>query len=189
MKTIDVTNPEKPRRAGKLLPLQSPNDIYVARTYAYLAAGTQGLVIIDVENPENMRLEKVFTADGVINDTRGVKVGSTNSCLFAYVADGRNGLRVIQLTSPNDTPGYLGFSPKPAPRLIATRKTGGPALTVSKGLDRDRAVDESGNQVSIFGRLGSRPFRLDEQQRLYLKDGRPWTVTDEGEVSYQVEMR
>jgi hypothetical protein len=46
-------------------------------------------------------------------------------------------------------------------------------------LDRDRAVDESGNQVSIFGRLGSRPFTLPEQQKLYLRNGQVFTVTNE----------
>jgi len=184
VKVLNVENPETIRLAGKTVPLENANDIYIARTYAYVAAGPQGLAIIEVENPETMTLEKIFTANGEISDARGVKVASTNSCLFAYVADGRNGLRVIQLTSPKDTPSYLGFSPKPFPRLIATRRTGGPALAVSKGLDRDRAVDESGNQVSVFGRLGSRPFNLEEQHRLYLKDGKPWFVTNNGEVKY-----
>jgi len=68
------------------------------------------------------------------------------------------------------------------PQLIARRKLAGRALAVSKGMDRDRAVDESGNQVSIFGRLGSRPFTLAEMQRMYLKDGKLWTVTEEGKV-------
>ncbi len=184
IKVLNIEVPEKPHMVGKAFPVESAHDIYIARTYAYVAAGSQGLMIVDAENPENMMLEKVFTANGAINDARGVKIGSTNSSLFAYVADGKNGLRVIQLTSPKETPGYLGFSPKPSPRLIATHKTGGLALSVSKGLDRDRAVDESGNQVSVFGRLGSRPFTLEEQRHLYLKDGKPWTVTDAGEVKY-----
>jgi len=38
---------------------------------------------------------------------------------------------------------------------------------LSKGLDRDRAVDESGNQLAVFGRRGARPFRLDEMQKLF----------------------
>ena len=63
-------------------------------------------------------------------------------------------------------PGYAGFSPRPRPELIATFKTKGEALGISKGLDRDRAVDESGNQVSVFGRRGSRPFRFDELMRM-----------------------
>ena len=55
-----------------------------------------------------------------------------------------------------------------------------PAMALSKGIDRDRAVDETGHQMAVFGRLGSRPFNLEEMQELYLDDaGRPWTVTDE----------
>jgi hypothetical protein len=57
--------------------------------------------------------------------------------------------------------------------------TRGPALAVSKGIDRDRAVDESGNQIAVFNRVGSRPFTLTEMQRLYLRDGRTYTVSDE----------
>jgi len=50
---------------------------------------------------------------------------------------------------------------------------------VSEGLDRDRAVDESGNQLSVFGRVGARPFNLEEQQRLFLREGQLWKVSDD----------
>ena len=124
------------------------------------------------------RLYRKFDADGQLNDTHQVKVAMTNASLYAYVADGKNGLRVLQLTSPETMPTYGGFSPAPEPRLIATFKTKGPALAVSKGLDRDRAVDETGNQLAVFGRRGARPFNLAEMQRLYLLDGRLRTVLD-----------
>ena len=45
-----------------------------------------------------------------LNDTNDVKVAMTNASVFAYVADGRNGLRVLQLLSANSTPGTFGFS-------------------------------------------------------------------------------
>jgi hypothetical protein len=109
-----------------------------------------------------------------------VIVGSTNASLFAYVADGDNGLVVLQLTSPDSQPGYYGFSPEPRPEWIAHRKTRWPALALSKGLDRDRAVDETGGQIAVFGRLGARPFTLDEMRRLFLDPaGRPYLVSDE----------
>jgi len=63
-------------------------------------------------------------------------------------------------------PTYAGFSPRPEPQLIATYKTKGEALAVSKALDRDRAVDESGNQIAVFGRRGARPFTFAEVQRM-----------------------
>ena len=70
----------------------------------------------------------MYNADGVLNDTRAVRVGATDASVFAYVADGKNGLRVVQLISPGETPGNAGFSPNPTPRLIATYPTHGPAL-------------------------------------------------------------
>jgi len=131
-------------------------------------------------------------AEGAVNDTtwdlsstygrsdaRVYVTGSTNASLFAYVADGRNGLKVIQLTAPDTQPKFYGFSPEPKPQLIAWRETGSPALALSRGLERDRGVDETGGQVAVFGRIGSRPFNLEEQRRMYLKpDLTPWTVRD-----------
>ena len=34
-----------------------------------------------------------------------------------------NGMRIVQLFAPNDNPNYLGFSPRPTPKLIATYRT------------------------------------------------------------------
>jgi hypothetical protein len=33
-------------------------------------------------------------------------------------------------------------------------------------MDRDRAVDESGNQIAVFSRVGARPLNRVEQQNL-----------------------
>jgi hypothetical protein len=95
---------------------------------------------------------------------------------FAFVADGQNGLRVLQILSPEDSKNSYGFSPRPTPKLIATYRTAAPALAISKGIDRDRAVDESGNQIAVFGRRGARPFTREEAARLYLRNGQPYTV-------------
>jgi len=180
VKVLDITALDRPRPVpGAVLPLEDARNIYTARTYAYVAGGKQGLVIVDIERPAQPRLDQVFTADGALNDTRDVKVGMTNASVFAYLADGRNGLRVVQLVSPEDTPGHYGFSPRPTPRLIATFHTHGPALAISEGIDRDRAVDETGHQLAVFGRRGSRPFNREEMQRLYLRDGRLYSVTDQ----------
>jgi hypothetical protein len=73
----------------------------------------------------------------------------------------------------------MGFSPAPNPKLIATYPTRGPAQAVSRGLDRDRVVDETGNQTVVFGRRGSRPFHLDEMEKFYRhEDGSLYTVED-----------
>ncbi len=179
LKVLDVTIPGEARTiAGAVVPLEDAHDLYLARTYAYVASGRKGLAIVDIATPEEPVLDQMFNADGRLNDTRQVRLGMTNNSLFAYVADGVNGLAVVQLLSPKDNPNIWGFSPRPKPRLIATKKTRGPALAVSKGLDRDRAVDESGNQLAVFGRLGARPFSLPEMQKMYIKEGKVFTVSD-----------
>jgi hypothetical protein len=179
IKVLDITDLAHPRSVTQL-PLPEAYSIYLARTYAYVAAGSQGLVILDIEKPDQPRIDQVFNAGGCINDLKDVKLGITYVSEFAYLADGHNGLRVVQLTSP-ETPGNYGFSPRPTPQLIATHKLphGGEALAIGKALDRDRAVDESGNQIAVFGRVGARPLNLPEQQKLYLHQGRLWTVSDD----------
>ncbi len=179
IKVLDVTHLDRPRPVSKL-PLEGAESIYLARTYAYVAAGKKGLVILDIENMECPRIDQVFDAGGCINQLHDVKLGITYTSEFAYLADGSNGLRVVQLTSP-ETPGNGGFSPRPTPRLIATFRLPhhGKVLGVAKALDRDRAVDESGNQIGVFGRVGARPFNLQEQRKLYLRDGQVWKVSDD----------
>ena len=114
-----------------------------------------------------------------ITDAHDVIVATTNASLFAYVADGRNGLKVIQLTSPDSQEKFYGFSPEPRPELIATYVTDEPALSLSRPLERDRGVDETGGQVAVFGRKGSRPLNKAEMDNLYLDDeGKPWYVED-----------
>jgi hypothetical protein len=175
---IDITHPEQPRVvAAAAIPLQDARNLYVARTYAYVAGGREGVVIIDVERPEQPRIWMKYVGDGVLTDTYDVKIATTNASLFAYVADGVNGLVVLQLTDPERVPGFYGFSPPVQPQVIAVKKLNGPALGITKPLDRDRAVDETGHQVSVFGRLGSRPFTLAEMRKLYLnRAGRVWSV-------------
>ena len=179
VKVLDVTNLASPVPAAQVA-IDDVHNLYVARTYAYVAAGKHGLVIVDVENPERPFVDQFFTANGQICDVHDVKLSITNASEFAYLADGEAGLRVVQLTSP-DTPGSAGFSPRPCPELVATYKLpkGAEALSIAEGLDRDRAVDESGNQVSVFGRVGARPLNFEEQQRMYLRNGQVWRVSDD----------
>ena len=140
-------------------------------------------MIANVTNPTRPMLYKTVDFGGQINDAQDVIVGSTNASLFAYVADGRNGLKVLQLTSPASQPNFYGFSPAPMPELIAWAKTRTPALALSKGLDRDRAVDETGGQIAVFGRLGSRPFTRTEMEKLFLTSrGAPWKVSDAADM-------
>ena len=146
---------------------------------AFVAGKGDGLVIANVTRPLAPTIYRKETFGGQLNDAEDVIVASTNAALFAYVADGRNGLKVVQLTSPASQPNFYGFSPAPLPELIAWARTPSPALALSKGLDRDRAVDEEGGQIAVFGRLGSRPFTRAEMEKLFLgRRGIPYKVLD-----------
>jgi len=180
LKVLDVTALDHPRVVpNAVVRLEDARNVYVARTYAYVAGGKQGLAIVDVEQSEQPRLDQIFSDGGKINDLRDVKVGMVDASAFAFLADGRNGLRVLQLLSPEDSPNAYGFSPRPTPKLIASYRTGAPALAISKGVDRDRAVDESGNQLAVFGRRGARPLNREEAGRLYLRDGKAFRITND----------
>jgi hypothetical protein len=171
-KVLNLTDPANARLVqGAMVHVPGAADVYVARTYAYVAWHQNGVVIINVREPEKPIVDQSFTAGGALDDVRQVKVAMTNASLFAYVAGGIRGLQILQLTSPETMSTYAGFSPRPQPQLIATYKTKGEALAVSKPLDRDRATDESGNQVAVFGRRGARPFTLEEVQRMLRTNG------------------
>jgi hypothetical protein len=178
VKILDTTDISKPKLITTV-PLDDAKNIYVARTYAYVSAGHQGLVILDVKNPTKPVIDQVYNADGKINDLHDVQLGITNVSAFAYLADGHNGFHVVQLTNAN-RPDNNGFSPRPLPELIASYALPhhGHALSISKGIDRDRAVDESGNQIAVFGRVGARPLNRLEQN-IYLRNGLPWRVSND----------
>jgi hypothetical protein len=185
LKVLDVTDLSQPKPvANALVPVEDARNVYVARTYAYVSAGKQGIAIVDVEKPDAPKLDQLFSAEGQLNDVNDVKIGMVAASAFAFVADGKNGLRVLQILSPwDDSAHFSGFSPRPTPKLIATARTRGPALAISKGIDRDRAVDESGNQLAVFGRRGARPLNRAEMRSLYIhpSTGKPYIVTDDAE--------
>lgn len=189
VQAIDVTHPAQPKLVtNNLIPLANAQKMSISRAYLYVAAGSDGMVIVDIEKPEAMKTLMKFTAEGKLNDSRDVAVAATNASLYAYVADGRNGLQVVQLFSPESQPNFYGFNPEPKPALIASYTTASPALSVSRPMERDRGVDETGGQIAVFGRKGARPMNLAEMQKLYLKaDGTPWFVEDEVDSANQTK--
>src|SRR5207237_848004 len=79
LKSLEITDRERPSPVpDRMVRLRNPGRHYVARTYAYVATGPEGLPIIDVENPERPRLDQMFSAGGLLNDTRALQLGSVN---------------------------------------------------------------------------------------------------------------
>jgi len=83
--------------------------------------------------------------------------------MFALVADGKNGLRVLQVISPDTCPATW-VSARVRSATHRHVPTHGEALAITRGLDRDRVVDETGNQTVVFGRRGARPFKAEEME-------------------------
>ena len=186
VKVVDLTDPTRPRLVeDATIELSDARGVLPVRTYLYVAAGRDGLVIVDIEEPEDPLLVDRFTANGAINDATALTTGSANASLFAFVADGVNGLRIVRLIGPPDTPGHMGFSPTPVPRLIATYRTKGPAVAIADGTSRDRVVDESGNQIGVMGRLGSRPLGPEDRARLLRYNGMLFFVDKDGTVTFR----
>jgi hypothetical protein len=179
VKVLDLSDPDNPRPlAAAAVALRDAQGLYAARTYLYVADGAEGLAIVDIKNPAAPLLRNIYSAGGALNDTRAVQIGAVDASMYALVADGKNGLRVLQMISPENVPGYMGFSPAPNPKLIATYPTRGEAIAVSRGLDRDRVVDETGNQTVVFGRRGSRPFNSAEFDAFLRRGGQLFRVED-----------
>ncbi len=145
LKTLDVADLAHPKMTDKgRVSLGDARNVYVARTYAYVADGRFGVSVVDVENPERPHYDQMFGGNGQMNDAYDVKIGMVAGSAFAFVADGMYGLRIWQIVSPwDDAAHFSGFSPRPSPKLVATAHTRGPALAISKGIDRDRLQTHS----------------------------------------------
>ena len=164
LKVVDITSPERPRATQGRVGLGDARGLYLLRTYAYIAAGRDGLAIVDIERPEAPGAPVLYNPGGALTDANSLTIGATYAGQYAYVAAGRNGLRVVKLIDTK-APGYLGWSTAPQPELIAGLPTSGPALAIAEGYRRDRAGDESGNQIGVGNRLGSRPFNAADLER------------------------
>jgi hypothetical protein len=149
--------------------LKKPRAVGVQFRYAFVT-DDEGFKVLDITEPTKPKL--IPGAFVLLKHAQRFYLVRT----FAYVADGEDGLQIIQLISPENVPGHMGFSPAPNPKLMATFPTQTPAVAVGRGLDRDRVVDESGNQTVVFGRKGSRPFKLTEMKKFYEHDGELYRV-------------
>jgi hypothetical protein len=76
------------------------NNVDVAGNYAYVAAGSAGLVVVDVNDRSNPVIVATLDTPGNANDIR--VVGTR-----AYVADGTSGLQIIDISTPG-SPAILG---------------------------------------------------------------------------------
>ena len=158
LKVIDVTHPEQATLlANNTIALQDALQGICFHAPMLMLQLAQGLVIVDVRI-----LKKCGSISGLLqmeNSTTPEMSFWQYQCHFVCLCGRwKNGMKVLQMTSPDSQPKFYGFSPAPKPELISWYGTSSPALSLSRPLERDRGADETGNQVAVFGRLGARPL-------------------------------
>ena len=110
LKIFNIADPNHPVPIpGARVSLAEATKLYIARTYCYVADGKDGVAIVDVERPDHPHLAMLYNAEGRMNDVQDVKIGSVAQSMFALVADGKNGFRVVQMISPENVPENAGF--------------------------------------------------------------------------------
>jgi hypothetical protein len=84
IKLFNVTNLADPLAVEQgNIPLSNARKIYVARTYLYVAAKGEGLVIVNVTKPDAPEIYLKETFGGQLSDAEDVVVASTNASAFA----------------------------------------------------------------------------------------------------------
>ena len=96
-------------------------------------AGKHGLALVNVEQPEQPRLDQIFTAewrDQRFERRENRRGGRQRLCLSR-----RRRQRPADAAdfSPSDSPNSYGFSPRPTPKLIASYRTAGPGARNLEG--------------------------------------------------------
>jgi len=119
---VDIEDPRRPRRVARVATTEA-RAVFVDGIHAYVADGPGGLRIVDVSIPEKPAVAGVVDLNGP-KDTRSLSANDvlvhftparpdvanrrrTKSANLAYVADGRSGLYVVDVSRPQ--------SPKPLP--------------------------------------------------------------------------
>lgn len=94
LKVVDTSNPNNPHQVASYVPPKvDATDVDVAGGYAYVAAGEDGLRIVEITDPLSPTEYSLFDPPGSF---AGVQVSGD----YAYVADAQNGLRVINIADP-----------------------------------------------------------------------------------------
>jgi uncharacterized protein YegL len=114
-----------------LLDLTSPQEVFVDGNYAFVADGSSGLRVIDVNSPATPNLKGTYNSPGTAT---GVFVSGNT----AYLADGSGGLRTVNVTN------------KTAPSLIGSLSTIGTATKVTSNGNYAYVVTTSNSSTSVY---------------------------------------
>jgi len=190
LRVIDVSKPTAPYEVGALDTSGMARDVEVLFPYAYVADDNGGLQIINLNVPANPQLSGTCSQQGCMppgGSARGVSVAAKpdSNLVYAYVADGEKGLRLIDVSDPSnpsqvgfyDTPGEgndVALSPTHAYAYVADGFSGGlqvvnvanPASLVSLG-----AYDTDGSVNALFSVRAADSSTPETGDYVFIADG------------------
>ena len=112
---VDISDPSNPQLTGSIAtPGDWPRGSAVSGHYAYVAAPSVGLVVVDVANPYSPTIVGELPINGYVNS---VSVRGP----YAYVTDAWFGLYIVDITDP------------PNPRIVSVTHTPGPGDATPSG--------------------------------------------------------
>jgi len=115
---VNIEDPSNPTFVGSYDPdtndeddLGYANDVTISGDYAYVADGRNGLVILNIEDPTN--LTWVGSYDPYTDHNEDEEVGYAHDVTisgdYAYVADGSDGLVILDIEDPANPTGVGGY--------------------------------------------------------------------------------
>ncbi len=90
-------------------------EVDVKGRYAYLAAGKDGLVVINIANPSHPVVEAVYKTDEKKFDARGIVVRGDK----AYLSAGYSGIKILDISDPKNLTEISAFKTKRSARHMS----------------------------------------------------------------------
>ncbi len=126
------------------------------RDFLYVAAGTKGVSVFDISDPDDIRLaSRIQNLGGSVSDIDAFsQIAPPGVDDYAVVANDTKGLQVLDISNPQ------------AISLVHATNTVGLSRVFAEVFQLDRYVDEQGNELIENSHEGARPFSHEELVRL-----------------------
>ena len=128
--------------------------------------------------PRGPKVYAMYNAGGALKRRARRRVASTNASLFAYLADGKNGLKVLHSPRRHSQPRFYGFSPSSsrADRLLSDLE---PRAGLPRAWTGTAPWTRPANQMAVFGRIGFASVQSQgDAEAISRSHGKPWPSTD-----------
>jgi hypothetical protein len=97
---FDLINPETPQEIH-FVSIPEASGVFLDDSHAYVAAGSNGLRIVNISDPKNSYIEGSLDTEGFAQAVLVIRrPGSDPPIRYAYIADGANGLIVMDVSNP-----------------------------------------------------------------------------------------